>query len=162
MESITRGVSSLNAGIIAGREPVARMMRSKVRTLFAAAGFRNSQSVRILESRAALNVFNLALLREHAQAAGQLLDHAFFPRAQAGEIDLGIGELDAPVFGVTGFVDQLGHVQQGFRRNAAAVEADSARIRFGIDQRDFHAQIGGEKCRGVATRPAAHDCNVQV
>ena len=31
VESITRGVSSLRLGIIAGREPVARMMRSKLR-----------------------------------------------------------------------------------------------------------------------------------
>ena len=36
VESITRGVSSLNAGMIAGREPVARMMRSKLSGLFAA------------------------------------------------------------------------------------------------------------------------------
>ena len=105
---------------------------------------------------------NLALLREHAQAAGQFLDHALFPRAQASEIDLGIGELDAPILGLMGFLDQLGHVQQGFGRNAAAVEADAAGIRFRIDQRDLHAQIGGEKCRGVTTRPAAHHCNVSL
>ena len=99
--------------MIAGREPVARMMRSKRQALIAAAGLRNSQRVRILKSRASLNVFHLALLREYAQAAGQFLDHAVFPRAQPGQIDFGIGVLDAPIFCVTRFIDQLGHVQQG-------------------------------------------------
>ncbi len=128
----------------------------------AAGGFRNPQRIRILKRRASLDVFDFALLRKDAQAAGQLLDHAFFPGTQAGQIDFGVGVLDSPIFRMTGFIDQLGHVQQGFRRNAAAVETDSARIRFRIDQRDFQPEIGGQKCRGITTRPAAHHCDMQV
>ncbi len=45
------------------------------------------------------------------------------------------GEVDAPIFGVAGFVDQLGDVEQGFRRDASAVEADAA----GIELRDRSA-----------------------
>ena len=130
--------------------------------LFAAAGLRDPQRIRILKRGLAPECIRPCAASKAAQAAGQFLDHALFPRPQAGQIDLGLGVLDAPVLGVARLVDQLGHVQQGFRRNAAAIEANAAGIRFRIDQRDLHAEIGGEKCGGVATRAAAHHCNVQV
>jgi len=62
VESITRGVSSLRAGIIAGREPVARMMRSK------SDFHRPSQPLklaacRIFEGCASLNVSTCAASR---------------------------------------------------------------------------------------------------
>jgi len=78
-----------------------------------------------------------------SEAAGQALDDAFFPGAQAREIDLGLGELDAPVFGLLRFLDQLGYVQKGLGRDAAAIEADAAGIDFGIDERDFESEISG-------------------
>ena len=105
---------------------------------------------------------NFALLRENAEAAGQLLDDTFFPRAQACQIDFRRGEFDAPVLGLMRFFQQLGHVQQRLRRNAAAVEADAAGIHLRVDQRDGHAEIGSEKCGGVSTGTAADDCNVQI
>jgi alpha-tubulin suppressor-like RCC1 family protein len=52
-------------------------------------------------------------------------------------------------------------MEQRLRRNASAVEADSARIHLRIDQRGVHAEIGGEKCGGVSSRTAANDGNVQ-
>ena len=52
---------------------------------------------------------------------------------------------------------QLRDVQQRLRRNAAAVDADAARVRLGIDERDAQPEIGGEERRGVASRPAADD-----
>src|ERR1700691_3887182 len=57
---------------------------------------------------------------------------------------------------------QLSHVQQGFRGDAAAVEADASGGEFGIDQGDGHAQIGGEGCSGVASGAAADYGDVQV
>ncbi len=110
---MTRGVSSLRLGTIAGLRTCRQDDAIEGQTLFTAAGLRNSQRIRILEGCASLDIFDLALLRKHAQAAGQLLDHALFPRAQSGQINLGIGVLDPPIFGVSRFVNQLGHVQQG-------------------------------------------------
>ena len=98
--------------------------------LFGAVGFRDPQRGGVLKRRAALHVLHLALLRENAEAAGELLDDAFFPRAQARQIDFRRGELDAPVLGLMRFFDQLGDVQQRLRRNAAAVEADAAGIQL--------------------------------
>ena len=104
---------------------------------------------------------NFALLREHAQTAGEFLDHVLFPRTQARQIDLRRGEFDSPVFGLMRLFEQLGYVQQRLRRNAAAIEADAAGVQLRIDQRDRHAEIGGKKCGGVSTGTAADHCNIQ-
>ena len=61
---------------------------------------------------------------------------------------------------MTRFRDHLRDVQQGFRRDAAAIDADAAGIRFWIDQRGRKAEIGGEKRRGVAARAATDDNNL--
>ena len=56
------------------------------------------------------------------------------------------------------FADDLGHVQQGLRWNATLEQAGAAQPRFGLDERDFHSQIGGQKGGGVTARSAAqHD-----
>jgi hypothetical protein len=49
-----------------------------------------------------------------AEAARQALNDAFFPAAQLGEVNLGVAELDTPILGLVGFLDQLGYVQQRF------------------------------------------------
>ena len=51
----------------AGREPVARMMRSKLSVSSPPLGLRNSQRVRISNAAAPLDVFDLPLLGEHAR-----------------------------------------------------------------------------------------------
>ncbi len=152
----------MNAGMIAGREPVARMMRSKLRNSSPPADLETRSVFEFSKSGASLNVFDLVLFRKHAQAAGQFFDHAFFPGAQMGEIDLGIGVFDAPCFGVTRLIDQLGHMQQGLGGNTSAVQTDSARIRFRIDQRNLQSQIGSQKCRGITARSATHYCDMQI
>ncbi len=115
----------------------------------------------IFKRGAALDVGDFALLGENAEAAGEFLDYALFPRTQARQIDFRRGEIDAPVFRLLRFLDQLGHVQQRFRRDAAAVEADSAGVRFWVDQRDGHAQIGGKKRGGVASGTGADYCDIE-
>ncbi len=160
VESIMRGVSSFNVGTIAGRDPVAMTIRSKVSDSSEPSAFVTRKRRGIFECSAPLHVVNFALLREHAQAARKFLDYAFLPRAQAGEIDLRRSELDAPVLGLMRLFHQFRDVQQCLRWNASAVKADSARIQLWIDQCDGHAEIGGEKCGGVSTRTAANDCNI--
>ena len=68
---------------------------------------------------------------------GEPLDDVVLELAQLVEIDLRLAELDAPRFRVPRFVDQLGDVQQRLRRNAAAIDADAARVHFRIDERDL-------------------------
>ncbi len=91
-----RGVSSLSVGITAGREPVARMIRSKLQRLFAAVSFFHPQSIRVFKSGSAANELYFALLGQQTQPAGKLIDHAFFKRAQAGDINFRLGEFDPP------------------------------------------------------------------
>ena len=98
---------------------------------------------------------DLALLRELAESAGELVDDAFLPSAEFVQVNFGHGEFDAPVLGLFGFFEQFGDVQQRLRRDAAAIEADAARVYFRIDQRNFHAQVGGQKCGGVSAGTAA-------
>ncbi len=96
---------------MAGREPVAMMMRSKLRDSSAALA-RVIRSVVEFSNEARPWMYStLRCFESYAEAAGELLDHAFFPRAQAGDVDLRVGEVDAPIFGVAGFVDQLGDVE---------------------------------------------------
>ena len=131
VESIMRGVSSFSAGTIAGRDPVARMMRSKVSDCFGAVGFRDSQRGGVFEGGPALNVVHFALFREHAEAAGQFLDDAFFQGAQARADRSSARRNSMPqFFACCGFFNQLGDVKQGFRGNAAAVETDAAGVRL--------------------------------
>ena len=58
-----------------------------------------------------------------------------------------------------GFVEHLGDVQQRLRRNAAAIEADAARVLLGIDERDLHPEVGGIERRRVSAGAGADDCN---
>ena len=75
---------------------------------------------------------------------------------------VGVGEGDAPVGQVLGLGHGLGHVQQGLRGDAAAQQADAAQPRLQIDQRDLHAQIGGQKRGGISARPGAEDAELSV
>src|SRR5207248_4866136 len=103
-----------------------------------------------------------ALFRELAQAACQFLDHAFFPATQSPHVDFRRSEVDPPILRLMRFLDQLGNMQQRFGRDASAIQTYPARVDFGIDERDFHAEIGGEKGCSVSARSAAHDCNAQI
>ena len=55
--------------------------------------------------------------------------------------------------GVLRLGEQLGHVQQGLRRDAPAVGADASGIDFLVDEDDLHPEIRGEEGGGVAARP---------
>src|ERR1035437_3213716 len=104
----------------------------------------------------------LALLRELAEPSSELFDHALFPRTQASQITFRCGELNSPILSLMRFFQQLGNVNQSFRRYAATVEADSAWVQLRIDQSDRHAEIGSQKRGRVSTGTAAHHCDVQV
>ena len=79
---------------------------------------------------------------------------SFHVRSRARSI-FGWRKVDTPILGLLRFLNQLGDMQQRFRRNAAAVEAYAAGIHLGIDQRNLHAEIGGEERGSVSARSAA-------
>src|SRR6185437_16022684 len=126
----------------------------EVNSFFTAVGFFNFDRVRIFEARISSNVLNFSGLRYLTEAAGKLVDHAFFERPEPRNIDLWFAKLYTPIFCVAGLVDQLGHVQQGFRRDTSAVQTHAAGILFAINQCYLHAQISREKCSRVSARAA--------
>jgi hypothetical protein len=61
-----------------------------------------------------------------------------------GKVELGGADVDAELFeAVTGFLEELGGVQQGFGRNAAGVEAGAAMGAALVDHGDLEAELGG-------------------
>src|SRR5262249_27573417 len=117
----------------------------------------DAQVVRVEQLGVALQIFDLAKLHQLAGAVGQPLDDVVLEGAQLVEIDLRLGELDAPRCRMTRFVDHLGDVEQRLRGNAAAIDAHAAGIQLGIDERGAETEIGGEERGGVSTGTAADD-----
>ena len=117
----------------------------------------HAQVVRVDDLGVALQVLHLAMLDELSGAARVLLDDVVLERAQSGEIDLRLAELDPPRLRVARLVEQLRDVQQRLGGDASAVDADAAGVHFGIDERDAQAEIGGEKRRRVPTRSGTDD-----
>jgi hypothetical protein len=108
------------------------------------------------ERRLALDVVDLALFGQLAESAGQLLHDAVLEPAQLVQIDLRIGIRDAPRRRVLRLGNQFGDVQQGLRRDAAAIQAYAAGIRLGVDQGHLHAHVRRRKRGRVSARPPAN------
>ncbi len=117
----------------------------------------HAQRMRVDELGESLEILNLSRLDELPGTAGQSLDDAVLEVTELGEVDLRFGELDALRLRVTRFVDDLGDVQQRLGRNASAVHAHAARVRFGVDEDDVETEIGGEKRARVSARTTADD-----
>ncbi len=116
-----------------------------------------SERPSIFETGLGLDEFYLALGSDLLQPAGERGDDLLLPRPHDVDIDGRLGKGDTPFGQVRGLRHRLGDVQQGLRGDAAAEEARAAQSRFQIDQRDLHAEIGGQKRRGVTTRSAAEN-----
>jgi hypothetical protein len=125
--------------------------------LLAAARQLHAQVVRVENLGVALEVFDLAVLDQLAGAGGQPLDDVVLEGAELVEIDLRLGELDAPGLRVARFADEVGDVEQRLRRNTAAIHAHAAGIGFRIDERGAETEISGEERGGVAPGSTAHD-----
>jgi hypothetical protein len=98
------------------------------------------------------------------QTACQLVHHAIFPCAHFVEIDLRLGEFNPPIGGPARFADDFGNVQQRFRGNAAAIEANPTGIGFEVYERHSQAQVSRHKRRRVPARAGAdnrHLCRIR-
>ena len=149
VESMTRGSSGMN-GSLMGSEPAAMMHCSKRIFSRLAVRARHFHDVRAGELAGARDHFDLALLREHRQAADQLADDLVLPLEQLGQLDFRRTEIDAMRAHLADFVDDLGGMQQRLGGNAAHVEADAAQHGPAFDQRDLEAEIRGAERGGVA------------
>ena len=128
--------------------------------VFSARGELDAECVRVDELAEALHVLHLPTLRQKSRAARQPLDDGVLERTELVEVDRRFAEGDAPRIRVTRFSEQVSHVQQRLRRDAAAIDADAARIHFRVDERGLEPEIGGEECRGVPARAASDDDNL--
>jgi hypothetical protein len=88
-------------------------------------------------------------------AARQLFDDAVLVVAEFVDVDLGVAELDAPLFRVLRFLEELRDVQQRLRRDAAAIQAHAAGILLVVDEGDLHAKVGGIEGSCVAAGAGA-------
>ena len=105
-----------------------------------------------------MHMLHVANAPHLAEPAGISIDHAILPGTYLLEIELGFAECDAEVFGVLGFMHDLGNVQQGFAGNTSAVQADPAGILLQVDKGDVHAEIGCVKgCRVSAGTTTEND-----
>src|SRR5208337_667423 len=86
----------------------------------------------------------------------------FLECAQLCQVDFRLGKFHTPTRRVLALVDQRRYVEQRLGRNAAAIQANSARVLFRIDEGDVEAEVGTEESRGVTTRAAAHYRNFYV
>ena len=126
---------------------------------------RPASSLSVCESSNAARAritFTFRLAAELLQAAGERGDDLFLAGPHGGQVDRRLREGDAPIGQMLGLGHGLGHVQQGLRGDAAAQQADAAQPRFEIDQRDLHAQVGGQKRGRVSARSAAEDAKLSV
>ena len=110
------------------------------------------------DARAAVKRIDLVLLEQERDAFDVARDAFVLEFHHCGEIELRGRKHDAHFLErVPGFLEQLGGVQQRFRRDAALEGADASGIGLDVDQRDLHAEVCGMKRGCVAAWAAADD-----
>ena len=110
--------------------------------------------VRAHEPPGAAHHIDLALLHEDLESAGQLRDYRALPGTQALQVELRRAESDAARAHLLGILDDLGGVQERFRRNAADVEAHAAELLF-LDAEDFLPKLGRADRRYISAGASA-------
>ena len=123
--------------------------------LAAAAGFLHVQGVGVCKRADAAHEGDFAHFGHGGQAAGEFGDDLFLVGAQLVQIDLGRAEAHASGFEMACFVDDGGHVQQGFGGDAAYVQAYAAQCAVLFNQGNFQAFVGCGKGGRVTAGAAA-------
>ena len=157
VESITRGSSTLSIGGIAGTGARRENRVLELQILVFPADELHLQMMRIDDLGVSLQVLNLAVLDQLSGAARQPVHDAVLEIAQLGQIDRRLAEGNAPLAGVLRLVEEVRHVQERLRRNAAAVDADAAGVDLGIDERRGQTEIRCQKRRRVSAGTGADD-----
>jgi hypothetical protein len=118
---------------------------------------REAQCLRVFKRRPCADHLHFALAADLCQPGGERGDNLVLLRPQGVEVYAGRREGDAPGVEVFGLGHDLGHVQQGLRRDAAAQQADSAQPGLLLDQGDLHGQVGCPERGRITARSAADD-----
>src|SRR6188472_2106037 len=119
------------------------------------------ERVRVLEAAGALDPLNPVRLEEARDAVRHLLRDAILPRVGGCEVEGGRADLDAELAErLLRFLDRVGGLHPGFRRDAADAEARAAELRLLLDANGVRAQLRGADRRGVAAGAASENGNV--
>ena len=100
---------------------------------------------------------HLALLGHTGDALAERADGFFLVCAQFIQIDFRHAEIQTDLGHVFDFFDDIGGMQQGFRRDATDIQANAAKLLVTLDQNHVHAQIGGSESGGVTARTGTDD-----
>jgi len=119
-------------------------------------GIAESHHVRSLENGSSLDELNPSFLAEGYQPIGHAVDDFILPGTNPLQVDPGFAKGDAHVFGSLCIVNDVGQVEQGFRRYAPAEEAFAARSGFNVHHGYFHAQIRSPEGSSITARPTAY------
>ena len=97
----------------------------------------------------------LAHFRHCRQPAGEFADDFFLVGAQFADVQRGRAKVHAQGGHVLCFVHHSGHMQQGFRWDAADIQAHAAQIGIALNQHHLQAQVCCTKRCRIAAWPGA-------
>src|SRR5919106_3773386 len=106
----------------------------------------------------------LVLLHQALHAAPELVDDLFTTLCRLRVVELYLADLDPEIFAVSGVVQEMGRLEQGFGRDAAGVQACASEMPALtlLDEGYAHSQLAGPDRRYVSTVPAADYHEVEL
>src|SRR5438034_9973785 len=107
--------------------------------------------LRIGEDGAGLDVLHLPAFGEILQVSRHEIDNLLPVAADAVDVDARLAEMNADFVPFARVGNQLGGMQECFRRDAADMETGPAWPFTLIDKRDLHSLVGGMKGRRITT-----------
>src|ERR1051326_2450036 len=107
-----------------------------------------------------LQALDFVLAEEELDAFDVGVDDALLARLHGAEVELRVADGDAELFRLLDLVPDVGVLEEGLGRNAAAEETGAADVRVLLDDGHFHAELPGADARDVAARSAADDDEV--
>ena len=126
-----------------------------------AAGVGDGDLARLVNVRRALDDLHLVLLHQELDALGALQNDLALVLLRLLEVELNIADGDADALSVLELVVNIGGVQQGFRRDAAAQQTGAAEILVLFDDRRAQSQLSGADRSHITARPRANDDQIK-
>src|SRR4029453_13042488 len=101
---------------------------------------------------------DLVLLHQALHAAPELADDLFTALGGLRVVELYLADLDPEVFAVSGVVQEMGRLEQCFRRDASQVQARASEMSALplLDEGHLHSQLAGPDRWYVSTVPAPY------
>lgn len=93
---------------------------------------------------------------------GELLDHGALALTEGGHIGMCVGDDEAEFFGMASVVEDLGGIDDGFGRHAAAADAEASEILAVVNNGDTIPAIAGGSGGGISGTAAPDDDEVKM